>query len=186
MRMMAGSAVLAVLGLVGVLAGVAGAAHSMSPAGGVIEVYVTPPPSFNGAVFKIVVIGAIGDYGTATSIDKDGKVDSNGNYVKIRLKKGTFEVNSVALNKKTNSAPPTLVNRTTCSYGFGASGPVTLFNGTGLYAGISGTLRITQTFAAVGPPHMSGPKKGQCNMSNNAQPLAIYGSILGKGTVKFA
>jgi hypothetical protein len=186
MRRLVGIATLLLLGLVGVLAGVASAAAPTPPAGGVVEVYVTPPASFNGAVFKIVVIGAIGDYGTATSIDKDGKVDSNGNYVKIRLKKGTFEVNSVALNKKTNNAPPTLVNRTTCSYGFGASGPVTLFNGTGLYTGISGTLRITQTFAAVGPPYKSGPKKGQCNMSNNAQPAAIYGSITGKGIVKFA
>jgi hypothetical protein len=62
----------------------------------------------------------------------------------------------------------------------------TLFNGTGLYAGISGTLRITQMFAAVGPPYKTGPKAGQCNMSNDAQPLAIYGALTGKGTVKFA
>jgi hypothetical protein len=174
------------LGLVGVMAAVATAAPTTAPAGGVIEVFVTPPPGFSGAVFKIVVVGAIGDYGTATTIDKDGKVDSNGNYVKIRLKKGTFEVNSVVLNKKTNNAPPTLVNRSTCSFAFGGSGPVTLFNGTGLYAGISGTIRITQTFAAVGPPYKTGPKAGKCNMGENAQPIAFYGAITGKGAVKFA
>jgi hypothetical protein len=185
MRRVVGTAILAVL-LTGAVAGVASAARATPPAGGVIHLYVTPPPNFNGAVFKIVVIGAIGDYGTATSIDKDGKVDSNGNYVRIRLRKGTFEVNSVALDKKTNNAPPSIVNTATCSYGFGGSGPVTLFNGTGLYAGISGTLRITQTFAAVGPPHETGPKKGECNTSNNAQPLAIYGSITGGGKVRFA
>ena len=186
MRNLVGSALLAALVLGGVLTGVASGARSTAPAGGVIDVYVTPPATGNGAVFKIVVIGAIGDYGTATSIDKDGKVDSNGNYVKIRLKKGTFEVNSTVLNKKTNSAPPTVQNGTTCSVGFGGSGPVTLFNGSGLYAGISGTLRITQTFAAIGPPYKSGSKKGECNTSNNAEPLAFYGSITGRGTVRFA
>jgi hypothetical protein len=55
-----------------------------------------------------------------------------------------------------------------------------------LYTGISGTLRITQTFAAVGPPYKTGPKKGECNTSNNAQPNAFYGSITGRGTVRFA
>ena len=183
MRKLVGSALLTALVLGGLLAGSAAAARSMAPAGGSIDVYVTPN---NGAVYKIVIIGAIGDYGTATSIDKDGKVTPNGNYVKIKLTKGTFEVNSVVLNKKTNNAPPTVENKTTCSYGFGGSGPVTVFNGTGAYAGISGTLRITQTFAAVGPLYMTGAKKGECNQSGNAQPVSFWGAITGKGTVRFA
>ena len=180
MRRVVGSAILTAL-VVGGLANVACGARST--AGGAIDLYVTPN---NGAVYKIVIIGAIGDYGTATSIDKDGKVDSNGNYVKIKLTKGTFEVNSVALNKKTNNAPPTVENKTTCSYGFGGSGPVTVFNGTGAYAGISGTLQITETFAAVGPLFKTGAKKGECNTSNSAQPVSFWGSITGKGTVRFA
>jgi hypothetical protein len=171
------------VGLVCLLGGLSVTVTSAaSPAGGMIDIYVTPN---NGAVYKIVVIGAIGDHGTATSIDKDGKTDSNGNYVKIKLTKGSFEVNSVALNKKTNNAPPTVFNKTTCSYGFGGSGPVTLFDGAGLYAGISGTLQITETFAGIGPLHKTGPKKGTCDMSNNAQPVAFWGAITGKGTVKF-
>ena len=175
-----GASVALVLALGGLAAGLASAA---APAGGVVEIYVTPT---SGAVYKIVVVGAIGDHGTATSIDKDGKVDSNGNYVKIKLTQGTFEVNSVALNKKTNNAPPTLTDLATCSYAFGGSGPVSLFNGTGRYAGISGTLKIDETFAAVGPLFKTGAKKGKCDSSSNAQPVAFWGSITGKGAVKFA
>jgi hypothetical protein len=181
MRRLVGSALLATL-VVGLLAASAAGARSAAPAGGVVHVFVTPN---QGAVYKIVIVGAIGDYGTATSIDKDGKVAQNGNYVKIRLRKGTFEVNSVALNKKTNDAPPTVVNKETCSFEFGGSGPVTLFNGTGAYAGISGTLQITQTFAGIGPLYKTGPKQGTCNMSNSAQPVAFWASITGKGVVRF-
>jgi hypothetical protein len=153
-----------------------------TPTAGTIEIWVTPG---NGAVAKILVTGAIGDYGTATTIDKNGKVDDNGDYVNVALKHGGFEVNSVELNKVTNAAPPMMANTTTCSVEFGGSGPVTLFNGTGMYAGITGTLHITERFAGVGPRYTSGPKKGQCNMSNNSQPLAFWGSITGAGKVSF-
>jgi hypothetical protein len=153
-----------------------------TPAGGKIQIWVTPG---QGAVSKIVITGAIGDYGTATTITKSGKVDSNGNYVRIKLKQGGFQVNSVALNKKTNNAPPLMVNKTTCSVEFGGSGPVTLFGGTGRYAGISGTLQIKETFAGVGARFKSGAKKGQCNMSNNSEPIAFWGSITGGGAVSF-
>ena len=139
-----------------------------------------------GAVSKIVITGVIGDYGTATSINKNGTIDANGNYVKIALKHGGFEVNSVALNQKTNNAPPTMVNTTTCSFDFGGSGPVTLFNGTGMYTGITGTLNITEKFGGIGPVFTSGPKKGQCNMGENVQPIAFYGSITGSGKVSFS
>jgi hypothetical protein len=153
-----------------------------TPTAGTIEIWTMPS---NGPVSKIVITGAIGDYGTATTIDKNGKVDNNGDYVKIALKHGGFEVNSVELNKVTNTAPPIMTNTTTCSVEFGGSGPVTLFNGTGMYAGITGTVHITERFAAVGPRYASGAKKGQCNMSNNSQPLAFWGSITGSGKVSF-
>ena len=61
-----------------------------------------------------------------------------------------------------------------------------MFNGTRAYAGISGTLHITETFAAVGPLFKAGAKKGECNVSNNAQPVAFWGSITGSGTIRFA
>jgi hypothetical protein len=178
------SAVIAAFAVVtGSLAAPAVAAPAM-PMGGTIGVWVTIG-NLNSAVSSIIVTGAIGDYGTATTINKNGTVDQNGNYVRITLKKGGFEVNSVALNKATNNAPPIMQNATTCSVVFGGSGPVTLFNGTGMYTGISGTVNITQRFAAIGPRVATGPKKGQCSMNNNAPPVAFYGTITGTGKVSF-
>jgi hypothetical protein len=49
-----------------------------------------------------VFVGAIGEYGTAVNVDKNGKVNPNGNFVKVKLKKGTFEIDSTALNKEIN------------------------------------------------------------------------------------
>ena len=63
-----------------------------------------------------MITGAFADYGTATTINQNGTVNPNGNYVKIALKQGGFEVNSTALNKKANSTPPTFNSTTNCSY----------------------------------------------------------------------
>ena len=148
------------------------------------KVRIFADASSEGAVSKILITGVIGDYGTATSIDKNGKVDQNGNYVKIALKKGTFEIDSTALNAKLNKAHGTF-NKTTCSFSFTGSGGVTLFNGSGLYKGISGSAQITLSFGGIGPRLTTGARKGQCNPSQNAKSLSQYGAIIGTGTVKF-
>lgn len=153
---------------------------------GTIQVWVTPnTANVNNPVSKIVITGVIGDWGTATSVNKNGTPNTNGNYEKIVLQHGGFMVNSVALNQKTNNAPPTSANATTCSVVFGGSGPTTLFGGTGTYAGITGTIVITEKFAGIGARYTSGAKKGQCNMSNNSEPVAFWGSITGTGKVTF-
>jgi hypothetical protein len=152
-----------------------------TPAGGVVKVFATPS---NGASGKIVIAGAIGDFGKTLSINKNGKTNANGNYVKITLTKGTFEVNSTTLNAKFNHAQPT-INKSTCSAWFSGTGPVSLLDGTGLYTGISGTVSITETFVFIAPRFTSGKDKGQCNFSNNSQPLSQYSSITGTGKVKF-
>ena len=123
------SSTLAVLGTAGVGAGAATAAS----AGGPVALLATVG---NGPSGKIVVAGAIGDWGTALTIDKNGKPDQNGNYVKVTLRKGTFEIDSTALNKKTANPRPQVASDTTCSVSASGSAPVTLFNGTGLYKGI--------------------------------------------------
>ena len=172
------------LGLLGsLLLGSSAAARAAAPAGGAVSVFVTP--SLTGAGGTIVLTGAIGDYGTTLTIDKNGKTDANGNYVRLTLKKGTFEVNSSTLNAAANAAQPK-VNTTTCSGDLTVSDPVTVFNGTGLYAGISGTVKITEMFAFIGPKYASGAKMGQCNMGMNAQPIAQWASITGSGAVRFS
>jgi hypothetical protein len=154
-----------------------------APAGGKVNVFVTPS-SANGPKGTIVVTGAIGDFGKTLNVTKSGKPDANGAYVKITLQQGSFLVNATKLDAKTNHLQPT-VNKATCSVSASGTGPVTLSNGAGLYAGISGTLQITVKFAFIGPRFSSGPHKGQCNESNNAPALAQYESITGSGTVSF-
>jgi hypothetical protein len=163
------------------VAGLATAAPAKAP-GGTIHFWVTPG---KGAVDKILVTGAIGDFGTATSITKSGKVDQNGNYVKVAMRKGGFEVNAVAFDAKAGKQGPTL-NKATCSAWTTIRGTITVFKGTGAYAGIGGTLTIQTSYAIIGPLHKTGPKKGECNLSDNAAPVAQFsGSITGAGKVTF-
>jgi hypothetical protein len=159
-----------------VLLGVAGALGAGMPAGGTVRIFVVPGQSQGQGT--IVLAGAIGDYGKTLKANKQGIGE-------MVLKKGTIQVNLAAIQKLLNNAKPMIENKTTCSYVFGGTAPVTLFNGTGLYKGISGTLMVTETFAAYGPFYTTGAHKGQCNTSNTATPLAQYGSVQGVGTVKF-
>jgi hypothetical protein len=176
-------AVLGVVMLGGVLFAATTASAMSMPMGGPVHVFVTPSP--DGIHGPIVITGAIGDHGQTLTMDKNGKANANGNYVRITLAKGTFEINSTALNAKTKNGQPA-VDKATCSFLFTGVGPVTLFNGTGLYKGISGTVNITLTFAGIGAVYKTGKHMGQCNMSNNAPTIAQYSSIMGTGTVKYS
>jgi hypothetical protein len=155
-----------------------GATAHATLAGGAVRVFATPGKGVKG---KIVITGAIGDYGTTINTNKAGRPNPNGAYVEIKLHQGTFMVNAVTLNKKLDSAKPSL-NTASCSFSVTASAPVTLFNGTGLYTGISGKITITGVFAAISPRLPNG----KCNMSNKATPLAQYQSIQGSGSVSFS
>ena len=157
----------------------AGAAASAT--GGRIYIYVT---GVNSAHQPILIAGAIGDYGIATSETKSGKVDQNGSYVHIALKKGTFLVNATKLNGSHNGKA-VVQNKTSCSFVFKVTGPIAISDGTGAYQGISGKAIMTVVFGGVGPYYTSGAKKGQCNTSQNATPSGVYQSITGTGTVKF-
>jgi hypothetical protein len=166
----------------GASAGAAGG--SSMPAGGAVRVILQP--SANGGKEKILITGAIGDYGTSLDIDKDGKPDPSGHYSKVTLTRGTFEVNSTALGAALNKASPVVNDQATCSAEISATGPVTVFDGTGLYKGISGTVNATETFGFIGSRYTSGTKKGQCNESNNAPTVAELGTVVGTGTVAFS
>jgi hypothetical protein len=169
----------AVLGVsvIGALLLAATTAFGATPSGGTIKVWASPTNSVKG---KIVITGAIGDYGTTVNTNKNGKPNPNGSYVKIKLHQGGFMVNSVALNKKLNNLNPHF-NGSTCSAAATGTGSVTLFDGTGAYKGISGKVRITVSFAFIA----SRLPNGKCNASNSAKPLAQYQSIQGVGHVSF-
>lgn len=160
--------------VVGLLAIGSSALGATTPKGGMITGFLS---NTTGIRSPIIITGAIGDHGTSTSIDKNGKPDSGGGYAKVKLTKGGFEVNAVKLNQKLNRLQPKF-NRATCSAWATGSGSVTLFNGSGLYKGIKGTLKATVTFAFIGQI-----KHGKCNM--NGKPVAQYGSIAVSGKVSF-
>jgi hypothetical protein len=170
---------LAALATAGVLIGPAAAA---APTGGPIALYAS---AGNAGSQKVVFVGAIGDYGKAVNIDKNGKPNPNGNFVKVKLQKGTLEIDSTALNETLNNSKPQIASDATCSAEFSGTATVKLFNGTGLYKGISGTANVTITFAGVGSRYKSGPKKGQCNHGDASQ-RAQYGFVTGHGTVSFS
>jgi hypothetical protein len=181
--MKAWKAAVCVVGLGAILGGGSAAmAAGGSPAPGKIKVFVT---QVNSTKSKVLITGAIGDYGTGVSTDKNGKVNPNGSFQKITLKQGGFVVDATGLNKGLSHASPQ-INRATCSTVFSGSGPGTLEKGTGLYRGIGGKVTITVTFAGIAPRFTSGANKGQCNFGQNVQQLGSYQSITATGRVTFS
>ena len=85
-----------------------------TPAGGKIKIFVASPEKLKS---RVVVVGAIGDYGTAVSQDKNGKPDLDGVFEKFTLKHGGFTVDATVLNQALGTVKPK-VNPATCSVEF--------------------------------------------------------------------
>ena len=165
-----------------VVAGVTVWSAEAATPGGKIAFYANVNSAPNHAVFT----GAIGDYGTVVNIDKKGKIDQNGNFVKVTLTKGTFQIDATALNSKlSKNTPPLALSENNCSAAFSGSAPVKLYDGTGLYKGIAGTATVTVTAGGISPFYTSGPKKGQCNHNASQAPGESFGVVMGQGTVSF-
>jgi hypothetical protein len=162
---------------------VGAASATATPENGPVALFATI--SATSTPGNIVLAGAIGDWGKVVSVDKSGKPTDNGNYVKVTLKKGTFEIDATAINKKMANPRPQVQSDVTCSISASGTGPVKFLNGTGLYKGISGSATVTMTFTGVGPRYQSGAKKGQCEQNQGA-PLAMLGAVTGRGTVQFS
>jgi hypothetical protein len=158
------------------LGGVPAALAASTPKGGKIRVFVTNTSATRG---KMLITGAIGDYGTAVSQDANGKIDPNGVFEKVTLKHGGFMIDTTALDKKLHSTQPT-INKANCSVLLTGTGPTTVEDGTGAYTGITGTVTVSVTFAGI----LQKTAKG-CNMSNNGPTYGMYQSISGAGSVSF-
>ena len=130
---------------------------------------------------KVLITGAIGDYGTDVTQNANGKPDSEGNFQKVTLKHGGFMINATALNNKLAKSPPEKPNKTNCSLVFVGTGFVTVDDGTGAYAGIAGKIKITVTYAGIEQKTSKG-----CNASHNAPFYGQYQSLTGSGNVSFA
>lgn len=121
------------------------AVAAATPTGGLVRFWITPSANGPGA---IVVTGAIGDYGTATTISKNGQPDQTGDYSLVSLKEGTLEVNLTSFNEK-NAKAGFPINQKSCSSEGTETGSVTLSGGTGRYKGVSGDLAVTETNAWI-------------------------------------
>jgi hypothetical protein len=150
----------------------AGAAST--PPGGLIKYWVTQSTP---QTESITITGAIGDFGTVTTVDKNGSTDQNGNYALVTLQSGTFMVNLTSWNKK-NARVSFSINSKSCSSEGSATGTVSLSNGTGRYEGISGHLSYTETDAWILPRTANG----KCNDTN---PLHYFAMQSGAGVVSF-
>jgi len=155
-----------------------GAASSKTPAGGAVQIMVQPGQAQGKG--KIIFTGAVGDYGSSSpTMSSGGK-----KFGIATLTKGTVKIDLTAIAAKVNSANPP-VNNATCSANVAETAAAPVLGGTGLYAGIHGTLQITESFYFIGSTYKSGSKKGQCNMSNSAPTVAEMGTVYGSGTVSF-
>jgi hypothetical protein len=154
------------------------AGSTKAPAGGAVQILVQPGQNQGGG--KIIFTGAVGDYGSSSPTMSSG----DKKFGMATLKKGTIKIDLTAIAAKVDRANPA-INSATCSAYVTETAAAPVVSGTGLYAGIHGTLQITESFAFLGSTYKSGAKKGQCNMSNSAPTLAEMGTVYGSGTVSF-
>lgn len=151
-------------------------AAAVRPAGGGVALYLTAESATKSAV---VATGAIGDYGTAVSMDRDGHPDPRGEYERVTLKQGAFTIDGRAFNKSLSRARPSL-NPQTCSFVVKGQGPAPVSEGSGTYAGISGALTLRSTFAAIVPRGSTG----SCRFASSSN-LSQYLSVTASGRVSF-
>ena len=138
--------------------------------GGEVHIYEADT-ALAGNVGHDILTGAITDHG----IDHQG-VAGSGDYNKLVLSKGSFEIS--AANLPPNFPP---LNPTTCSSDGTTTVPVPIVDGTGTgaYHGISGTFHITVTFASILPRLANG----QCNTNATRYPGIEISR--GAGTVSY-
>jgi hypothetical protein len=173
----------AAVAVTGVGAAVAVAA-STTPAGGSFRVFGLSNGLGSGGT--VLLTGAIGDHGRSQTVNKAGKPNSNGGYVKLTLSQGTLMLNKTNLNSSINKAfNSATVNSATCSLSVAAGGTLPFVSGTGMYAGASGSAHVTVAVGFILPRYKSGAKAGKCNTSNSATPVASRQIVYGTGNVSF-
>ena len=182
-RLIKSMAAIAVLGGCAAIGG--SVAMASTPISGSVQVWATIPNNGNSGTFPVLLTGAVGDYGNALNANASGQVvkGQKDGYKLFVLKHGSILLNGKNLNAALNNpnTPPTTQNNTTCSATFVVTEPVPVVKGTKAYAGITGSITVTVSFAELGPKN----KNGSCNESNNAKPVSTYGSVTGTGSVSY-
>ena len=133
----------------------------------------------DGAKSSVVLTGAIGDYGVATSVNAAGSVDpEHKSQLMLALHDGSFRMDIASIDKKLVDAFSRFPsNLSTCSGTVVASddAPIVVGTGTGTYAGIRGSFRLTVTIAEV-------DAKAHCSASSAFLSQAVV--TAGSGTVE--
>lgn len=131
---------------------VASMTRAATPAGGAVHMTAYSINS-DGPFFRVIVTGAIGDYGPAVTVYPNGQVDpQHTSDMELKLTHGSFWLRIAGLEKKLLLAfrhwP---ANPATCSGRITATGavPVVAGSGTGLYRGISGSFAMAVTVDEV-------------------------------------
>jgi hypothetical protein len=103
----------------------------------------------DGPHFQAIVSGAVGDYGSAVTIDANGKADrEHGSELQLNLASGSFRLSISSLDKKfVQAASHEPIYPRTCStyLRVTAAAPIVPGSGTGTYRGIGGSFTITAT-----------------------------------------
>jgi hypothetical protein len=135
----------------------------------------------DGAYFRAIVSGAIGDYGPAVSIYPDGKIDpEHNNEIELRLTRGSFRLSIAALTKafvKATSHEP--IYPKTCTDLISVTGtiPIVAGSGTGAYRGIRGSFPVTITLNEV--------EASPCMPNSPSAFRAQLITVAGSGTISF-
>jgi hypothetical protein len=138
-------------------------------------VHLTDYSDNDGAKSKVILTGAIGDYGEATSVSTNGAVHRS--ELDLSLAGGSFRISIADLDKKIVSAFSHFPsNSSTCSGSVIVRGaaPIVAGSGTGSYRGISGTFDLTVTIDEV-------VAKSKCDASAAFLSQAVV--ISGSGSV---
>jgi hypothetical protein len=152
-------------------------ASATSPAGNATHL-TAYAANTDGPTSTVILAGAVGDFGTATSVHPDGTVDpEHSSQLKLTLTGGTFRIGISDLHSKLVTAFgrfPT--NAATCSgtVTVSATAPIVTDSGTGSYAHISGSFTLTLTVDEI-------DKKPTCDGSGVFLAQTIL--ITGFGTV---
>jgi hypothetical protein len=168
-----------IVGGIGAPATIAAAATANTSKGGAVKIFVSPTPTTTTPKNpgKVLITGAIGDYGSTVNATSAGKPTAKkGSYSLLRLKKGTILVNTAAISQAGTTVQPSTANTATCTFVDVVSAPIPIVKGTGAYAGISGTFTTTGTIAGIFPQ-----KNGKCVTTGSV--AAFYIEFEGTGTI---
>ena len=132
------------------------------------EVHVYGVNTGAGNENQILITGSIAARGVTHNVSE--------NVGMVTTPEGSFKVNLRELNHAVGSGG---FNSKTCSGAFTTTAPITVFDGTGAYRGIHGTIKLTTTFAAI----VGRTDKGACN--TNGAPLTGLSFFQGEGSVSF-